>query len=94
MTDLSPLSDPEIRAGALRFCSALCQRVNSNDAEERDELARELDLAVLDLQCKVTARGLSWDEIADPLAVVLLEYFSGFRIGVEAGRARARHGVQ
>jgi hypothetical protein len=92
VTDLSPLSDPEIRDGALRFCLALCRRVDSDDAEERDELAREIDLAVLDLQRKVAAHGFSWDEIADPLADLLLLIFSAYRLGIEAGIAIARHG--
>jgi hypothetical protein len=93
VADLSPLSDPEIRAGALRFCLALCRCVEGDDAE-RDELARELDLAVFDLQRKVAAHGFSWDEFAHPLAGFLIGVFRNFRLGIEAGIARATHGLQ
>jgi hypothetical protein len=89
VTDL--FSDAKFRAAALRFCLALCKDVYQ---EERDEREREREIALLDLQREVAAHGLSWDEIADPLAVFLLEYFSGFRVGVEAGHAMARHGPQ
>lgn len=94
MADPSPFSDAKFRAAVLRFCLALCENVDSDDTEERDELIRERELALLDLQRKVAAYGLSWDEIADPLAVFLLEFFSDFRVGVEAGYAMARHGPQ
>ena len=65
------------------FCLALCRRVNSDNAEERDDLAREIDLAVLDLQRKIAAHGFSWDEIADPLTDFLLLIFWASRPMIE-----------
>jgi hypothetical protein len=94
VADLSLLSDPEIRAGVLRFCLALCRSTNSDDVEERDELEREVELAVLNLQRKIATRGLSWDEIADELADLLLWVYGNYCLGLEAGIAMARHGRQ
>jgi hypothetical protein len=94
MASFAPISDPEIRASALRFWLAVCQRAYSDDAEQRDDLAREAMLALLDLQRKATARGLPWKKVTEALAGFLLQGFEVYGLGFEAGYAGARHGPQ
>jgi hypothetical protein len=90
VADLSPLSDPEIRADALRFCLAICEIAYSDDAEERDELAREAELAHLDLERLAAARELS----CDALGIFFLRSLEIYRLGIEAGIAMTHHGPQ
>ena len=89
---IAPLSDPEIRAGALRF--SLAVSAYSDDAEERDDLARQATLALRDLQRKATSRGLSLKKVTEALAGFLLQSWAVYRLGFEAGCAGARHGPQ
>ena len=90
------LSDPTMRASALHYCLAICKIAYSaaDDDEQRDELAREAELALLDLERQAAARGLPWEKVTDALGILFLQSLEIYGLGYEVGYARASHGLQ